>query len=310
MKRILFFAMITLLHYTAQAQAPELFLPDIMKNMPNVRDMCISANGDEIYFSMQSFKKEYASIVQLTKKNNEWNSPEIASFSGQYTDIEPVMSTNGLKLYFASNRPKDENNKVADFDIWFVTRNSISEPWSEPINIGAPINTDNNEYYPSIAENGNIYYTASYNNGKGKEDIFLAEFKDGVYESPYSLSDAINTEGWEFNAYVAPDELYIIFTSTSHDNNIGGGDLYISFKDNENNWVKAENLGISINSPKLDFCPFVDTKTNTFYFSSEKTTINKSFNEKQSIDELLEKFNEYPNGMTRIYSLPFECITK
>lgn len=310
MKRIFCLLTVALIIMKTDAQTPEQFLPEIMNKYPNVRDMCISPDGKEMYFTVQSLKKEYAAIIQAKKNENYWTDIEIASFSGQYTDLEPTMSSNGLKLYFASNRPKNKNNITNDFDIWFVERKSIHEPWLEPTNLGAPVNTEKDEFYPSVAANGNIYFTASYANSKGKEDIYLAELKNGEYIEPYSLSESINTSGWEFNAYVAPDELYIIFSSTKHENNIGGGDLYISYKNKENKWQKAENLGIPINSPKLDFCPFVDAKTNTFYFCSEKTNINNAFKTKQNLELLLKAFNKQPNGMTRIYSLPFNNITK
>lgn len=310
MKKLVGLIIIALFSTDLMAQAPVHVLPNIMNKYPNVRDICISPNGNEMYFTVQSFKKEFAAIVVLTKTDDIWSNGKVASFSGQFTDLEPSMSANGLTLYFASNRPKKDGKKTEDFDIWYTTRLSINDPWSEPKNIGEPINTSKDEFYPSVAANGNLYFTASYETSKGKEDIYISEYKNGNYTKPYSLASSINTEGWEFNAYIAPDELYILFSSTNHENNLGGGDLFISFKDHENNWVQAENLGIEINSPKLDFCPFVDTKTNTFYFSSEKTNINKSFGNKQTLESLLKQFNQSPNGMTRIYSLPFEQVTK
>ena len=51
----------------------------------------------------------------------------------------------------------------------------------------------------------------------------------------------------------------------------GSGDLYISYRISDNVWTKAKNLGAEINSDKMDYCPYVDTKTNTLYFTSKRS---------------------------------------
>jgi hypothetical protein len=295
----------------ASSQNCSAFLPEILNNYPNVRDIAISPQGNELYFSVQSYKKEFSSIVRLVKVNEVWQNPEIASFSGQFTDLEPTFHPNGLALYFASNRPKiDTSTQASDYDIWVVTRPDYMTDWSEPRNLGSAINTDKNEFYPSVAANGNLYFTAEYNDSKGKEDIYLSEFQFGQYQKPQPLPIAINSEKWEFNAYVAPDELYIIFTAYGRTDDLGGGDLYISYKDKNDNWVPAENMGTAINSAKLDYCPFVDAESNILYFTSEKSAMPISFKSKNSLEKILDYFATYPNGLSRIYSIPFETATK
>ena len=79
---------------------------------------------------------KYLSSHVLKKENNVWSNPEIVSFSGKYFDIEPFLSADGLKLYFASNRPLDNaDDKTKDFDIWYVQRENKNSKWSSPINI-------------------------------------------------------------------------------------------------------------------------------------------------------------------------------
>ena len=55
--------------------------------------------------------------------------------------------------------------------------------WSNPTNMGNIINSERNEFYPSIAENGNLYFTANNNDSKGKDDIYISIFKEGKYQS-------------------------------------------------------------------------------------------------------------------------------
>ncbi len=196
-----------------------------------MRDIAISSEGDEIYFSVQSYVDEVSFIASAKKENNVWSNPEIVSFSGKYFDIEPFLSADGLKLYFASNRPLDNaETKTKDFDIWYVERENKNAEWSNPINLGEPINSSANEFYPSIADNNNFYFTCDERTTKGKDDIFVSMWVDGKYTEPVSLSDSINSDGYEFNAFVAPDESYIIFTAYQREGGFGSGDLYMSYK--------------------------------------------------------------------------------
>ena len=141
--------------------------------------------------------------------------------------------------------------------------------------MGAPINTSAHEFYPSIAKNGSIYFTAERDGAVGREDIFVSQLINGVYQEPKSLSGAINTKYFEFNAYVSPDESYLLFSGIRPKEGFGGGDLYISYNNN-GNWSEGKLLP-EINSEYLDFCPFVDTRSNTLYFTSQKSNVLRRY---------------------------------
>ena len=286
----------------SQGNTAEPFLPEIFSRFPNVRDIAISSEGDEIYFSVQSYQDEISVISYIKKINGTWSNPRIAGFSGKYFDIEPFLSADGLKLFFSSNRPLEmSDNKPKDFDIWYVHRENKNSEWSHPINVGAPINSEENEFYSSIANNNNFYFTCDQRGTKGKDDIFFSQWKNGTYSEPISLSDSINSNGYEFNAFISPDEAYIIFTAYQREDGFGSGDLYISYKNSDGLWTKAKNLGAGINSAEMDYCPFVDTKTNTLYFTSKRTSVNDSDKDFSSIAEILDEINKYDNGLSRIY---------
>ena len=286
----------------AQGNKAEPFLPEIFSQFPNVRDIAISSDEDEIYFSVQSFQDEISIITHIKKINNRWSDPEIASFSGKYFDIEPFLSPDGLKLYFVSNRPMDETgDKPKDFDIWYVQRVNKNSDWSDPVNIGPPINSNENEFYPSITDNKNFYFTCDARGTKGRDDIFVSRWEGNHYTEPISLNDSINSAGYEFNAFIAPDESYIIFTGYQREDGFGSGDLYISYKLSDRNWTKAKNLGEEINSAKMDYCPFVDVKTKTLYFTSKRSSVNDSSKKFSSIQDFLNEMKKYENGLSRIY---------
>lgn len=141
----------------------------------NERDFALSADGTEVYYTIATPQSTFQTIVFSKKdKNGKWSGPEVVSFAGKFSDLEPALSADGKKLYFASNRPL-EGSKPKDFDIWLVERNG--NIWGEPKNVGAYVNTESDEFYPSITKSGNLYFTAQYKDGVGREDIFLALLK-------------------------------------------------------------------------------------------------------------------------------------
>jgi len=304
MKQIILSTLLILLTSITYAQGniAEPFFPEIFSRYPNVRDIAISSDGDEIYFSVQSYQDEVSVIAYIKKTNDVWSNPAMASFSGKYFDIEPFLSSDGLKLFFASNRPLGGTDDILkDFDIWYVERKDLNADWSEPINMGLPTNSEKNEFYPSIANNNNFYFTCDERGTKGKDDIFFSQWENGKYSEPVSLSDSINSEGYEFNAFIDPDESYIIFTAYQREDGFGSGDLYISYKTSDGAWTKAKNLGVEINSAKMDYCPYVDTKTNTLYFTSKRSEVNNLNIGYSSLPEFLNDMNKYENGLSRIY---------
>jgi len=306
MKRIFLFFFLLTTSITFSQNTVKPFLPEIVSQFPNVRDIAISPNGNEIMFTAQSIMGNISTIITVRKDGNTWGSPKITSFSGQYFDLEPFFSHDGLKLYFVSTRPLDTTTtETKDFDIWYVERKTENSSWSEAINLGSPINSEHGEFYPSIAENGNLYFTRDNPELKRKDDIYVSELRDGNYTQPKVLPDTINTEGYEYNAFISPDESYLIYGCYGRKDGFGSGDLYISYN-SDNGWTEAKNLSETINSNKWDYCPFIDTKTNTLYFTSKRDNSKTEFETSLSIEELLKEFNKYDNGLSRLYQISIE----
>jgi Tol biopolymer transport system component len=270
------------------------------------RDMAISPDGREMFYTIQSNQHAVSTIIRLKKlSNNKWSSPEVASFSGRYSDLEPAFSPDGKRVYFSSNRPA-ESGAPKDYDIWYVDK--TGDTWSMPKSIGAPINTSANEFYPSIASNGSIYFTAEYDNSVGKEDIYVSRWVGGAFTTPAPLDTAVNSKLWEFNAFVTADEKYIVFTSYGRKNDKGGGDLYISTKNSNGKWEPAKPL-TSINSNGLDYCPFITADQKTFFFTSGRHDL-ASYEKTKTFSDLKKTYNSANNGSENIYWMSFESLLK
>ncbi|MBS1598011.1 MAG: PD40 domain-containing protein [Bacteroidetes bacterium] len=287
---------------------PKVFGEGVVSTGMYERDMAISPDGTEMFYTIVAPQNVFSAIIYLQKDaKGNWSDPEVASFSGEYSDMEPAFTGDGKKLFFVSNRPL-KGDSAKDFDIWYVEK--TNGKWANAVNIGKPVNTDANEFYPSLATNGNLYFTAAYDKGKGKEDIYVAKWENGKYADPVSLDTAINSSFYEFNAFVSRDEQFIIFTSFGRKDDKGRGDLYISQKDASGKWQPARNLAI-INSERLDYCPFVSFDKKIFFFSSERSSLKETFvGAPAKYQTLIDQRNSILNGQSNIFWVSLDTILK
>ncbi len=276
---------------------PQLFAEGIVTTQHPERDAAFSPDGKEFYFTLNG--AGYAAIMVVREVDGRWMGPEVASFSGRYADIEPFVTPDGNRLYFASKRPLDGVGAPKDYDIWYVQRTNLG--WSEARNLGAPVNTAGDEFYPSVSRDGTLYLTAAYDDCLGQEDVYRATPGDGAFGAPENLGNAINGPGFEFNAMISPDGDYLIFTGYGREDGLGGGDLYISFRDEDGSWRPARNMGPDVNSDKLDYCPALAPGGGFFFFTSARSAAPAYSEQATSYHEQTRLMGRPGNGQDDIY---------
>ncbi len=229
---------------------PKIFLKNIVSTKKhNHSSPAISPNGDEIYWSVYENmdSKPFQKIFYMKKEGENWSSPKIAEFSGEYSNGGPCFSPKGDKLFFYSERPLSGTSNKIENDIWFVERKE--NHWSIPKNIGVYKYANREKYIfsPSITNDGTVYFTGYLKGIKSDHGIYRIRYHDGVYSEPESLPDVINSKN-SFNwiAYIAPDESYLIFSSDRYGSR-GYHDLYISYN-SYGHWDDPINLGKLINN--------------------------------------------------------------
>ena len=202
-------------------------------------------------------------------KNGKWTPHKKLFKDSPFSHNDPMYSPDEKQLYFISNRPMLKSEGAKDVDIWYI---ELDGDWSAPKNVGAPINSALDEYFISFTNDGVMYFSSRHNARnlpQNSFDIFKAtKTKDG-FAIPERLSNAINTDQYEADVYVAPDESYLIFCSIRRDG-LGRGDLYISFQDKNGIWTKAKNMGELINSAGHELCPFVSKDGKFFFYTSNQ----------------------------------------
>lgn len=255
------------LKYLQQAPpslTPEKFAPNVVSTKEEYEfGSVFNKDATEFFYGVNVNGKDEIRYSRLTGES--WSPPTTLLEYSAYVYNDPFLSPDEDRLYFISRRATDGKSEPKDYDIWYVERQENG--WSEPINAGPQINSDQNEYYISFTRHGDMYFSS---NKRGNNfDIYTSQFLDGEFQEPTRLGDAINTPDYEADVFIDPDESYIIFCARRKEG-FGRGDLYISFKQADGSWAPSKNMGEQINTEGHELCPFVSKDGKYLFYTSNE----------------------------------------
>lgn len=244
---------------------PAVFAPGVVSTDREEYHITFTPDGRTAYWAVgdEFFPiSEQATIVTSTYENGAWSAPQVASFSGQYSDIDPFITPDGSRLFFSSIRPVDGVPRD-DADLWIVERTATG--WSEPVHLGDAVNSPFEDLYPSVDEDGTLYLGSDRPGGFGGWDIYSSTPAAGSYGPAINLGPTINTEFWEFNPFVTPDGRTLLYTGLSYPQGFGFGDIYVS-RQKRGSWTPGENLGPTINTELDEYHPALSPSGKTLFF--------------------------------------------
>lgn len=270
-----------------------LFSPGFINTGMITRDVAMTPAMDELYFSVSTLGYKYATIMVTKKANGVWTKPEVAPHMDdfRFTNFEPFISPDGKKMFFLSTRPDPaKGEETGDQDIWVMDRDE--DAWGEPYNLGEPISSEAQEYYPSVTKDGTLYFTRFEN---GANFIYRSRIAGGSYLEPEKLPVQVNTGTARFNASISPDEDHIIVPAAGKEESIGGStDYYIVFRDEDDNWSEPVNMGEKINTgSNQEFSAYISPDKQAFFFMSARLI------QPNDIAELIPD-----KDFTKLYSMP------
>jgi hypothetical protein len=141
-----------------------------------------------------------------------------------------------------------------------------------------------------------------------EEDIMMCRFRNNQYDTAVSLPDVINSVGDEFNAFVDPDEKFMLFTGYKRKGSYAAGDFYISRKNEKGEWMEATDLGNVINQPGINYCPYITPDKKYFFFTSNRGAVKTPFTKKQNAKSLHKQMHSVLNGADNIYWMDAKAI--
>ena len=169
------------------------------------------------------------------------------------------------------------------------------------------MNTPRPEYYPSIASDGTLYFSANREGRPGAFDIFRSKLVDGKYTEPENLGPNVNSPGPDIDNYIAPDQSFIVVNSTGRPDDLGRGDLYVSFNEN-GQWTPAKHLPAPINTSAREYCPIGSPDGQYLYFTSKRGFADGPRTRALTTKELREGLTGTLNGGGNIYRVPLKDI--
>ncbi|MBN1448189.1 MAG: PD40 domain-containing protein [Bacteroidetes bacterium] len=196
-----------------------------LNSLANEGSPSISADGQVLFFAAadRSDNIGKSDIYRAELIGKEWGPGENLGYPVNTGDWEshPSISPDGSVLYFVSDR----DGGFGGLDLWMTERTSDGS-WMTPINLGAMINTDEDEVSPYIASDGSTLYFASEGHpGLGGTDMFVSRRLANGWSEPVNLGIPLNSEdNDEFFTLAAEGD--IVYFSSEREDGFGGYDLY------------------------------------------------------------------------------------
>ena len=239
---------------------PEVFAPGIVKPASGLHSAVVfNTAGDMACWTEMEKGRSFCT----ERVGDRWTPPELLPFDPEYGVREPMFAHSDRRLYFLSRRPL-EHDPVNRERIWFVER-TWGTGWSAPRVIDEAVAAHPTHWQFSLTARGDLYFTSEISGVRGTQDIYVARWRNGRFDDPESVGDAVNSELRDFCPFIAPDESYFIVSRSVPEEN-GRSDLFISFRDPEDGWTKAVNMGDSVNSLHNETSPVVTPDGRYLFF--------------------------------------------
>lgn len=182
---------------------------------------CFSPEADVLYYtsSMKVNKNNQGTKIFVVKREDDgWGRVSQLDLVPDSLSVgHPSISADGNILYFVSDMPGGYGGN----DIWMAKKSGSS--WSEPQNLGRPINTPNDELFPYIKENGDLFFASDRTEGMGGLDIYQAKRKKTGVWTVENMKYPINSTADDFAMTFQVGEEKGMFTSSRKK---GNDDIY------------------------------------------------------------------------------------
>lgn len=229
---------------TAVPQSPRVFAPAVI-SIPDSHDDYISLtpDGAQAVFTRLAAGYRGGTVYLADRTREGWGNVRVAPFSGTHQDSRAIFSPDGRRIVFASNRPGAGREGRTDLDLWQVERTSTG--WTDPVNLGAPINTTAHESHPTVASSGAVYFVRRVRDS----DIWMAPATGQGFGDPVRLPDTINSPMPDSHVFIDPAERFLLFAREVAGS---GDDVFVSVRRN-GIWQAAEPIGPEVNTPHYDY---------------------------------------------------------
>jgi len=296
--------------------APAIFAPGVISGPGNDGTPTFSPDARTLYFYRYGTSPDSAVILRSHHTAAGWSKPVAAPFSGPASDRQPALSPDGRKLVYASRRllPAGRGEPLRPVThLWRVIRTMSG--WSAPEQLPDTVNISERMHNPSLAANGDLYFTCPTDQPPGQElgwGLYRAAYRNGQYDPPQRLTfsggDLLDAD----DPAIAPDQSYLIFGSHGLHSPPGREHLFIAFRTGTSwappaqirykgdDWPDANGNG--------DGEPQISPDGKTLYFDSSRSVPIDPDRSRSQFPANVERLNTWDNGSSNVWSLPLKPL--
>ena len=188
----------------------------------------------------------------------------------KFTEAKPLVSHDGNTLYFSRLfYPENIGGKTDPQDIY--VSHYINDRWTSAENIGFPLNDQFANGVCSISPDGNklLVINGYHPDGSITPGVSIT-IKTAIGWGEPSKLEIIGFENHsQFQDFFLSADERVMIMAVERGDGYGDQDLYVSLKIGRNRYSKPKNLGLSINTTKAEFAPFLSPDNTTLYFASD-----------------------------------------
>ena len=203
------------LYFTEKDENGQWLDPEVLKGNINGRyhegPADFTKDGKKVYFTRNNYKRRKLNEKSEGESNlklytaelikDKWvNIQEVSFNSNFYSTGHPALSADEKTLYFISDMP----GGLGGTDIWCVK--AEGDGWSQPINLGGPVNTPGNEMFPYFHKDGSLYFSSDSHNSLGGLDVFITSEVDGKWLTPENLNYPLNSSRDDFGFVMSDND--------------------------------------------------------------------------------------------------------
>ena len=192
----------------------------------------------------------------------------ITSINSKYTEVNPIISPDGLRLYVTrKNHPRNTWSTYHNDDIWYIEWNG--KKWSNPIQMDKPLNNREHNFVAKVMPDGKLLLGNRYTgSGGSRPGVSMSQpSKEGwAFPEPLEIDGYYNYH--KYSEFCISDNQKVLILSIERRDSYGDKDMYVSFLQDDGIWTLPKNMGPSINTPMGEASPYIASDNKTMYFSS------------------------------------------
>jgi len=231
-------------------------------------------------FGIENFNQNIAILWRLAKLSEKYG-PSGETLLLYKLVLKHHQQGLDIKNIYASwqrlDPDKKENYVPLDFYYQLVDYrkdiDTLRPPKSVLLNMGEDINSQKEDYGPTVGNTDDLILFTSKRNEKSdgsyNEDLFYSNRSDGRWSvaEPFININTIYNEG---SACISDDGKYLYFSRCNAPDGLGNCDLYVAVMKADSTWGDIKNLGATINSTGWDSHPSLTHRGDTLYFASNR----------------------------------------